>query len=177
MSVERRQLDEFRAAASDYCDLFERARTLGSERFLLGLVRTLPRLQAAAVELSYQETDEEELQDRRLSPDELQIVAWPVAEVLEEVDWSRIQGDLHESMVGGRFRRPSRWPIALFLHDDLTDIYRDLKSGFRRIEAGGPTAEREAFWEWRLGFWSHWGYHNAEALRVIHYYVATYVAG
>jgi len=26
-------------------------------------------------------------------------------------------------------------------------------------------------------FWSHWGYHNAEALRVIYHYVALYLSG
>jgi hypothetical protein len=49
-------------------------------------------------------------------------------------------------------------------------IYHDLKEGFRLMEAGRP--EAEAVFEWRLLFWSHWGYHLAEALRVIHYYVA-----
>ena len=76
---ERPQLDEFRAAASDYCELFETAKKLGCERFLLGLVRTLPRLQAAAVQLGYEEIGQEEELDLRLSPAELQIVAWPVA--------------------------------------------------------------------------------------------------
>jgi hypothetical protein len=175
MTVERRHMDEFHAAASDYCGLFETAKTLGSETFLLRLERTLPRLQAAAVHLNFQEPDEREWPDLSLSVEDLQVVAWPVQEVLEGVDWSRIEGDLHEAMVGSRFRRPPRWPIALFLYDDLTDIYRDLKPGLRRIEAGGPGAEPEAFWEWRLNFWGHWGYHNAEALRVIHYYVALYL--
>ena len=43
------------------------------------------------------------------------------------------------------------------------------------LEAGRP--EVEAVFHWRLTFWSHWGYHNSEASRLIHYYVATYLAG
>jgi hypothetical protein len=176
VTVER-EMGELRAAASDYCELFETAKTLGSERFLRRLARILPRLQAAAVQLNYQDSDEEEWPDLRLSPEDLQVVAWPVREVLDQVDWSRIEGDLHESVVGGRFRRRTHWPIGLFLYDDLTDVYLDLKPGLRRIQVGGAQAEREAAWEWRLNFWGHWGYHNAEARRVIHYYVALYLDG
>ena len=168
-------MDEFRAAASDYCELFETARRLGSERFLIALARTLPRLQAAAVQLSLQRPDEEEWPDLRLSLEEIQIIGGPVHDVLAEVDWGRIEDDLRESSLEDRPRPLGQ--IAHFLCDDLADIYGDLKPGFRRIESGGPGAEREAFWEWRLYFWSHWGYHNAEALRVIHYYVALYLDG
>jgi hypothetical protein len=105
----------------------------------------------------------------------MQAVAWPAAEVLKEIDWSEVQAQLHESMMAGRFRRGPRWPISLFLDDDVWDIYADLKEGFRLLEAGRP--EAEAVFGWRLSFWSHWGYHNAEALRVIHYYAALYLAG
>jgi uncharacterized protein DUF5063 len=176
MSVEQRQMDEFLAAASEYCELFETAKDLGSEQFLLRLARTLPRLQAAGVHLIFPVPDEgaEEL-DLRLSLEESQIIGEPVYEVLSEVDWSRIEGDLPESGLQDTPRPLG--PIAHFLYDDLTDIYLDLKAGFRRIEAGGPGAEQEAFFEWRLHFWGHWGYHNVEALRLIHYYVALYLDG
>jgi hypothetical protein len=131
------------------------------------------------VALPFSDDDDDEIPDDdldlRLSPEEMQAVAWPAAEVLKVIDWSEVQAQLHESMTAGRFRRGPKWPISLFLDDDLWDIYAALKEGFRLLEAGRP--EAEAVFRWRLLFWSHWGYHNAEALRVIHYYVALYLTG
>jgi hypothetical protein len=176
MTDERQQMDEFLAAASEYCQLFEAAKELGSERFLLRLARALPRLHAAGAELAFVTTDEEadEL-DLRPSLEESQVISLPVYEVLKEVDWSsRLEGELRD-WPDDSARPPG--PIAAFLYDDLTSIYLTLKSGFRRIEYGGRGAEQEAFFEWRLQFWAHWGYHNVEALRLIHYYVALYLDG
>src|SRR5207249_1987560 len=117
--------DEFLSAASEYCELFESAKEIGSERFLLRLARTLPRLQTAGVHLGKPELDEdaEEL-DLRLSSEELLVIGTPVYEVLAEIDWSRIEGDLRDSMDNSP--RPLG-PIAHFLYDDLADIYGDLK--------------------------------------------------
>jgi hypothetical protein len=58
------------------------------------------------------------------------------------------------------------------LSDDLSDIYADLKEGFRLLEAGRP--EVEADFVWYQGYWSHWGYHCASAIGVVHHYVALY---
>ncbi len=52
------------------------------------------------------------------------------------------------------------------LSDDLADIYWDLQEGFDLLQAGG--SEGEASWTWRFSFWSHWGAHSVDALRVIH---------
>lgn len=50
------------------------------------------------------------------------------------------------------------------LHDDLADIWRDVRHGLDHYRAG----ERdEASWQWRFSFRSHWGYHAGEALRVL----------
>lgn len=66
---------------------------------------------------------------------------------------------------------PDLLPVDFFLYEDLGETYRDLKSGFRLLEAGRP--EAEAVFEWHHGFWSHWGYHNVDALRIVHIYVAS----
>ena len=57
----------------------------------------------------------------------------------------------------------------------LWNIYADLKEGFLLLEAGRP--EAEAVFYWRLNFWSHWGYHSAAALKLVHYYAALYLTG
>jgi hypothetical protein len=170
----RHQRDEFIAAASRFCELFENAEGLGRDNFLLGLERVLPRLQAAAVELPYPD-DSDQIPDDdldvRLTDEERNAFASPVSDILEQIPWKQVQEELSESVAV----KGSPAATAAFLHDDLSDIYADLKEPFRLIEAGRP--EAEAVFYWRLTFWSHWGYHNAEALRVVHSYVAQFLEG
>ena len=52
------------------------------------------------------------------------------------------------------------------LADDLTGVYLDLKSGLDQLRSGVPN--RDVIWEWRFTFWSHWGEHAVNALRIIH---------
>lgn len=211
------------SAASEFCRLYEDAKQLGSGRFLLGVARVLPRLHAAAVALPSPD-DADEIPDDDLDVDltdeQMQRVASPVGDVLDEIDWDRIREHLPESRLDltaaeaieqieqlhddlresgsplletvmeadwERIRanlrtylpdrpppeRPTPVPIAAFLYDDLYDTYRDLKNGFRLLDAGRP--EAEAVFLWELTFWAHWGYHSVDALRVIHYYVALYL--
>lgn len=55
------------------------------------------------------------------------------------------------------------------LGDDLADIYRDLKEYIASYDSGSPRGMAEAAWYWKFSFMSHWGYHAADALRVIHW--------
>jgi Domain of unknown function (DUF5063) len=90
--------------------------------------------------------------------------------------WVRARENLRKYLPGTRSRYgPDPLPVDFSLYEDLGETYRDLKNGFRLLEAGRP--EAEAVFHWRLTFWSHWGYHNVGALRVIHYYVAGHLAG
>jgi Domain of unknown function (DUF5063) len=174
----RQKRDDLIAAASEFCELCENAKQLGSERFLLGLHRAQPRLQAAGAELPYpDDTDEIPDDDLDLSPtpEEMGVFMRPIWDMLSEIDWEPVWKDLHEAVSPRRFERRAQWPIRAFLYDDLYDTYWCLKYGLRLIDAGRP--EAEAVFYWRMYFWSEWGYHNAEALRVIHYYVALYLAG
>ena len=157
----RAQRDEFMAVAAEFCELYENAPQLGGERFMLGLFENLPRLHVAGASLPYPDDDipEDDL-DVSLTLEERQAVDFPVLKLLDQLDWREVEERL------GDFQ---------FLYDDLSGIHDDLKEGFRLLEAGRP--EAEAVFEWRLLFWSHWGYHNANALRIVHSYVALYLRG
>ncbi len=159
---------EFRSVASEFCGLYEQATELGAERFLLGLTRTLPRLHAAGVALPFPATAEAEIPDddfdARLGVEERQAVDWPVAGLLKQLNWTEVQKRLADPTAD-----------SLSLYDDLSSIYADLKEGFLLVEAGRP--EAEAVFYWRLNFWSHWGYHSAAALKLVHYYAALYLTG
>ena len=52
------------------------------------------------------------------------------------------------------------------LADDLADIYLEMKINLNLLAEGA--SENEIVWDWRFGFWNHWGAHAVEALRVIH---------
>lgn len=68
-------------------------------------------------------------------------------------------------------RPPAEVRSDVLLFDDLMEIYGDVQQGLRLLDAGRP--EAEAVFVLRLTFWSHWGYHLVEALRVVHVYVAS----
>ena len=159
-----RRLEEFVAVAEEYCRLYERAAELDAASFLTGLERVLPRLHAAGVGLGYEDPGHElpdDDVDVRLTVEERQTVDAPVHALLGELDWKEVQRDL-DFPVGGAM-----------LFDDLSDIYADLTEGFRLLEAGRPQVE--ARFVWHNGFWSHWGYHSASALLVVHRYAGLYL--
>jgi hypothetical protein len=219
MTDHRRERDAFISAASEFCRIYEGAGELGSERFLLCLSGTLPRLQSAAAQLPYPD-DADDIPDDdldlELTEEEAEVVFRPVRDILNEIDWEGIRGYLRESRpamtaseaieeiehvrellpesvvaetdwdaIRDNLRTylpethspnsPAPLPVDLFLHEDLYETYRGVKHGFRLLEAGRP--EAEAVFYWRLSFWAEWGYGNADALRLIHYYVALYLAG
>ena len=160
MSDERRRIDEFMGAAAAFRQLCDNAEELGRNRFLSTLASALPRLQAAAADLPHVEPASDELplgtRERKSPPD----AVW---RFLPD-DWGEVQDNLHETVEGQESLAPA------LVADDLADIYDDVVEGFDILEAGFP--ENEAVWHWQFGFWTHWGYHVAEAQRVIHYYVA-----
>jgi hypothetical protein len=50
------------------------------------------------------------------------------------------------------------------LHDDLADVWRDIREGLAAYAAGDRDS---ACWQWSFSFGNHWGEHAAEALRVL----------
>lgn len=96
----------------------------------------------------------------------------PVAESRFE-DWQLIRGRLDRLFGDSDLYwaidpsgRPEQEPVAGSLSDDLADIYLDVNEGLSLLAAGG--SQIDAVWEWRFSFWSHWGSHTADAIRVIH---------
>ena len=53
------------------------------------------------------------------------------------------------------------------LHDDVVDIYKDLKEGLFVHENSSP-AEAERYW--RQSFRYHWGEHATGALRALYWH-------
>ena len=148
-------LADFRGLAEEYVALIDTAEH--GETLLAELASLLPRLYSTATNLpdARPEGDEEPARESRFE------------------DWQLIGGRL-DRLLGDHdlywaidpTGTAEQEPIAGSLSDDLADIYLDLNDGLRLLAAGGPVAD--AVWEWRFAFWSHWGAHAADAIRVIH---------
>jgi hypothetical protein len=54
------------------------------------------------------------------------------------------------------------------LANDIADVYRDVKEGLDCQDLDLALLS-DAIWEWRIGFYSHWGRHAINALRTSHF--------
>jgi hypothetical protein len=61
--------------------------------------------------------------------------------------------------------RDNEAPVAGSLADGLADVWSNLRTGLEHLEAGESLDE--VVWLWRFGFWSLWGHHVTDALRLI----------
>lgn len=66
-------------------------------------------------------------------------------------------------------------PGCQMLGDDLADIYRDLKSGLMAYRRGTKTDINLAHWEWRFGFYNHFGDHITDSLRALNRIINGYL--
>lgn len=64
---------------------------------------------------------------------------------------------------------PPEEPVMGSIADDIADIYDEVVSGLRAIQAGHRP---EAVWVWVFGFRSHWGEHATGAIRALHCWLA-----
>jgi hypothetical protein len=63
--------------------------------------------------------------------------------------------------------------IRASLADDIADIYRDLERGSNCLKENPA----EAIFHWRFGFYSHWGSHAVNALRITHWLLERHFMG
>jgi hypothetical protein len=143
-----------RHEAERYCSLIERADSFKREAFVAALAESLAGLLAAAPQL------------RDVSPTDVDLPDGPPQEQVSErvVAAQRVLGEWEGYWTtmathGDRAQEA----VMLSLGDDLADIWRDLKQGLLALEAGAPPDD--VTWEWRFGFYTHWGPHASEALR------------
>jgi hypothetical protein len=148
-------LDRFRHAARAYCALIDRVKPgQGLDELVRPLHASVADVYAAALALSPLPVGDEDSQ-----------VATRAHEDWKELD-DRLRG-----VLGRADRYYAIWDLEVSrpesvvegsLADDLADIYLDLREGLALDEAGETPS---ALFEWRLGLWSNWGLHAANAIR------------
>jgi hypothetical protein len=158
-------VQRFGALAQRYCDLIDNAAGCETMDFLLRVYRILPNLIAEAIRLP--DTDPW----RRNEDDD------PKEEVLPNVsigveEWKNRYESLKQKLGNSDLYWTVFDPtkdnevIRGTIADDLGDIYRDLKEPL--LLAQIRIRPEVVIWEWRFGFYSHWGDHAISALRTIH---------
>jgi len=155
--VERNEFEHFRDLAADYCNLIERFEELDWRQTTKRLRVIIPSLMSAAMQMSDASPTDND------APSTVTNEQWSER-------FSAVEATLSE--------RGSYWTAAdvfvssepevvnLPIADDLADIWRDLRNGLNRLEAGGQLSD--IVWEWRFLFDVHWGAHAAEAIRALH---------
>jgi hypothetical protein len=148
---------EMRDEVERYCTIVETAEQWDRTTFTWAVAEALAGLMAAASRLAPVQAPAVELPDGPSSE------AW--VERFHGVqnalgDWA----DYWTTQ--GPFGEEADTAVLLPLADDLADIWRDLKPGLLGLAAGAPLDA--ALWDWRFTFYTHWGAHAVEALRVLH---------
>ena len=163
--------DRFRSVAERFCALVDSVATLDKIEFLVQIYRMLSELIGEAMRLprvGFDDTEGEDSDEQTLvepsNPDSGR----------RSGQWSQLHHALKEKLGDWNLYRqvfdPTKDSEAIHgsLADDIADIYGDLKDGLDYMESD-TGAYRDAIFEWRFAYYSHWGKHAIDALRTIHF--------
>ncbi len=161
-------VNRFGEIAECFCSLVDSAGGLDRTEFLARVYRMIPELIQEAIRLP----------EVRFDDDEENEIDWQVIQSRTDADvpqkeWSRFFESLEQKL--GDWNpyhqvfdpTTDKEAIYMSLSGDIAEIYRDLRDGInlRRVE-GVPASE--ILFEWRNGFYSHWGRHAICALGTLH---------
>lgn len=150
----------FHSVATEFCDVVDSASSLDRATLLSRLYEVLPRLVHEGIELpTISLSDDDTRNDARKTR-------------MKDAEWGQLYQLLKEKLgdwdLYWQVFDPTKDSEAIrgSLADDIADIFRDVKEGLARQ---GVDSQRDAIWEWRCGYYSHWGQHAMDALRTIHF--------
>jgi hypothetical protein len=148
----------FAGLAEQFCSIVDSAPGIERSELLLQVYRLLPKLISEAMALPPVELSH----DRTTVSRSLRLAhtaeSRPYRSLQEKfADWD------HYLQTFDPTKQDAAIPGSLA--DDVADVYRDLKKGLRS-KGSGPV--ENTIWEWRFGFYFHWGQHAIDALRVLH---------
>jgi Domain of unknown function (DUF5063) len=159
--------DRFGLVARRFCEIVDAASDVGKTDLLLQVYRALPDLISGAMALPDVEpsdADAIEMERKRA------IIA---RAQMSDAEWqqlySLLKSKLDDSNLYYSLFDPTKDKQAnpASLADDIADIYRELRESLILNDARSTPPEDSIF-EWRLGFYSHWGKHAMDAFTAIH---------
>ena len=152
----------FGEIAQQFCAVVDSARDLGRDELALKLYQLLPVLIGEAIHIPAVELNDGGRQTKnktnRISQERWHEIYSLLKEKLD--DWN-----LYSQVFDPKKDKEVEYGS---LADDISDIYRDLE----KVASFLPCdleRQNEILWEWRFGFYSHWGDHAMNALRTIHF--------
>jgi hypothetical protein len=162
-------INRFGQVAGRFCAIVDASASLDKNDFLLRIYRILPELVYEAtclpdLEFSEQTNQAGESRSRETQPNIR----------MNKEQWSTLYHSLKEKLgeldLYWQVFNPMRDKEAIrgSLTDDIADIYRDLKEGTLLNQTRQAPVEEIGF-DWRFGFYSHWGKHAMDAMRTIHH--------
>ncbi len=161
--------NRFGSVAQRFCSVVDSAPNLDRTELLVRVYRILPQLINEAIDLPNVELSDDEGQEEERRKSQARVQAR-----LSQAQWAQLYAFLREKLgdwdLYWQVFDPTKDNEAIrgSLADDIADIYRDLKEGLVLSKAQQALPE-DNIWEWRLGFYSHWGKHAIDALRTIHF--------
>jgi hypothetical protein len=161
--------NRFASVAQHFCSVVDSAANLDRIELLLQVYRILPQLISEAISLPNVELNDDESQEQ----EKRKSVARARAR-LSDAQWGQLYELLKEKLgdwnLYWQVWNPTKDNEAIHgsLADDIADIYRDVKEGLVLGKAQ-QALPKDNIWEWRLGFYSHWGKHAIDAMRTIHF--------
>jgi hypothetical protein len=156
--------NRFTAVARRFCNIVDSSADLDRASLLVHIYGVLPELIQEAINLPAVGSGDDEVPGRDQTR-------------LGQPEWSSLYQALKKRLANWDVYMdvfdPTKDTEAIHgsLADDIADIYRDLKEG---LDDPAPTlaTQHNIIWEWRLGYYSHWGQHAMGALRTIHWLMA-----
>jgi len=163
--------DRFGAVAQEFCSIVDSAPKLDKIELLTAIYVVLPRLINEAIGLPNIETPDED--DAPMEPEQLSVRR---KVRMTDEQWGLLYNSLKEKLGDWNLYwqvfdpTTDQEAICGSLADDLADIYRDLKEGLVLKDTNTGLLD-DIIWEWRLGYYSHWGKHALDALLTIHFWL------
>ena len=158
--------DRFRPVAQRYCSLVDSAVTQDKTEFLIQVYRMLPELVGEAMRLPAVEFGEDE--DEQMGFDQSHSDPGKSFEQHKQL-YDALKQKLGDWDLYWQVFDPTKDNEAIrgSLADDIAGVYGDMKEGLDYMKSD-EVLPRDALFEWRLGFYFHWGRHAINALYTIH---------
>ncbi|RZJ93214.1 MAG: DUF5063 domain-containing protein [Hymenobacter sp.] len=152
---------DFISIACQYCLLIESRQPVVSEEFIKEIQKSLLGLYSAALLLDWVDLQ------TNVEPEVRQINLPLILRAIEEklatyrYYWSVFNPtDMNDTE-----------PSCDDLHDDLGDIYKDLKYSLLVFDLQTADSQETAVFEFKFDFENHWGSHCINALRALHFFI------
>ncbi|MGD0839536.1 MAG: DUF5063 domain-containing protein [Candidatus Acidiferrales bacterium] len=149
-------LNRFRVAAEAFIEAVDSAPTVKRDAFLSSINHCLAELYSSALRLPAVAPDTSQVDETPSVKREWEGLFLSLREKIGPLDgyWNVFDSTTKSTTVQGS------------LSIDISEIYSDIKQGFRLEVVGVP--EADFLWDLRFSFRSHWGRHALGALTAIH---------